>query len=155
MMWRAAVGLVLAATLQAAPPPKRPPAMDRWQKMSPADRQRALRRLPAERRDNLEKRLQRYEELNARERESLERRYEWFQHLPPERQELARNLFRRLQDLRPARQQAVRDEFQRLRGLSADERRQTLQGAEYRQRFKANERDLLGGFVRLLEPGER
>jgi predicted Fe-S protein YdhL (DUF1289 family) len=154
MMLRAALGLGLAALLAGAQP-RRPPAMDRWQKMTPAQKQGVLNRLPPERRQNLQRRLQLYEKMPPQDRQALERRYEWFQSLPPERQELARDLFRRLQELKPARQQLVRNEFQRLRNLPAGERHPALQTPEVRRRFRMAERDLLGDFVRLLDPAER
>ena len=76
--------MALASVLLAAqPPPRRPlwpphdlTMLDRLERMSPEERQRALEKLPPERRQRIEERLRRYESLTPEERERIRRQFE-------------------------------------------------------------------------------
>jgi hypothetical protein len=99
--------------------------LERFLKMTPEEREKALSRLPPERRAVIEQRLQRYENLTPEQKERMNQRLDSFQ------------------SLRPARRIAVRQELQRLRQMSFAERRKTLNSEEERQKFSPEEYQLL------------
>src|SRR5690349_15193242 len=67
------------------PPPGA--AIERLNGMTPQQRQRALDRLPPDRRAQVEKRLERYNALPADVKERLREQYTEFQKLPSEKQQ--------------------------------------------------------------------
>ena len=73
------------------------PAVERFLQMSPEDRERALAQLTPERRQQVEERINR------------------LQQLPPEQIQRLQDLYPAFLNLRPARRQAVREEIQQLR----------------------------------------
>lgn len=114
---------------QAQKKEQRAQEIDRFQKMTPAERRQALDKLPPERRARIEQRLERTEmrlqRMKPAERQNLRRRYESFQALPADRK------------------QAVRQEIRQLRALSPEERKKRLQSPETKKRFNEDERRLL------------
>ncbi len=101
--------------------------IERLQKMSPADREKALAKLPPDRRQQVEQQLKRLDELPPQVREELNRRFEKLQSFPP------------------ARQRAVRQEVQSLRNMPFAERRARLKSDEFKQEFSPEEQDLIRG----------
>jgi hypothetical protein len=77
-------------------------ALDRWEKMTPEQRQRALDRMPPERRAQMEERLNRLEQLPPEQKEQLKQRYREFQALPRDRQDAVRLEIQALRSMRPA-----------------------------------------------------
>ena len=57
--------------------------VNRLMKMSPEEREKVLANLPPQRRENLEKRLNRLDQLPADQKAELDRRFQEFQKLPP------------------------------------------------------------------------
>jgi Protein of unknown function (DUF3106) len=86
------------------------PAVQRFLQMSPEDQERALSRLPPERRQQMEQRLNR------------------LQQLPPEQRQQLQDLYPAFTSLRPERRQAVRQEIELLRRLRPAERKDRLNG---------------------------
>ena len=125
--------------------------LDRLNRMTPEQLERFLGSLPPERRNRIERRLERYRELPPEERERLRNRYQRFRQLPPERQDEVRRLFRRFSDVPPARRPEIRREFMRLRGMSDLARRSRIESEEFRRRYSPEERrlieDLAGSFL--------
>src|ERR1700681_3600833 len=66
--------------------------VERWIRMPPAERQRALAKLPPERRRQIQERIRQYQQLSPEERQMLRQRYDRFSELPPEKQNQARAL---------------------------------------------------------------
>src|SRR5271156_3738106 len=64
--------------------------VERWIRMSPAERQRALAKLPPERRQRIQERIRQYQQLSPEERQMLRQRYDRFSELPLEQQNHAR-----------------------------------------------------------------
>ena len=144
MVWLAVCGEVSPAAPQGkkppppanrpnrpAPKPQRNPAqeLDQFQKMTPDQREKALAKLPPERRARMEKQLSRYENLTPAQKAQVQRRLEMLQALPP------------------GRQKAVRQELQQLRAMPPAERRQRLNSEEESQHFSPEEMELLHGTV--------
>jgi len=75
------------------------PAVERFLQMSPEDRERALSQLTPERRQQVEKQLNRLQQLS------------------PEQMQRLQGLYPAFENLRPVRRQAVRAELQELRQM--------------------------------------
>ena len=111
--------------------------LERFQKMSPQDREKALSKLPAARRARVEQQLQRLDSMTPEQRERQLRRVEAFQSLPPERRKV------------------VQQEIQDIRTLPPVLRRDRLYGEQMKQ-FSPEEQQLIrGSFPRLTEPKEQ
>ncbi|MBV8845033.1 MAG: DUF3106 domain-containing protein [Bryobacterales bacterium] len=101
--------------------------IEQLRKMSPEERQRALSNLPPERRQQVEKQLDRLDKLPPEQRQVLDQRYEKLQSFPP------------------PRQRAVRQELQSLRSMPFAERQARLHSDEFKQQFSPEERELIQG----------
>ena len=101
--------------------------IERLQKMTPEEREKALANLPSERRQQVEKQLNRLDQLTPQQREQLDQRFEKLQGFPP------------------ARQRAVREEVQILRKMPFADRQARLHSEEFNQQFSAEEQDLIRG----------
>ncbi len=124
--------------------------LDRWQRMSPQQRQRALQKLSPERRRSLERRLRRLQNLSPEQRRRLQRDYQRFRRLSPEQQKAYRRLYGRFNKLPPNRRQNVNREFRNLRRLSPQQRSERLSSDQFRNSFNAKERQLLEEMVKML-----
>ncbi len=128
--------------------------LDRLNRMTPEQRERFLGSLTPERRNRIERQLERYRQLSPEERERLRNRYQRFRQLPPERQDEVRRLFRRFSDVPPARRPGIRREFMRLRGMSDSTRRSRIESEEFRRRYSLEERRLIEDLAGSLLPDE-
>ena len=124
--------------------------IERWNRMTPEERRRALGKLPPERRREIEDKLQKLRNLPPQERQQLRDRYQTFSQLPPEQQNRARVLFRQFNSLPPDRRPIVRQEFESLRSLPESERRMRLNSSEFRTRFTASEQELLQDLTQVF-----
>jgi Protein of unknown function (DUF3106) len=106
--------------------PKENPAqqLERFQKMSPGDREKALSKLPADRRARVEQQLQNLDKLTPEQRAKRFQRLEALQNLPPQRRQL------------------VRQEIEDLRSLPTGLRRDRLYGEDMKQ-FSPQEQQLI------------
>ena len=107
------------------PAPLPPRALERFQKMTPEQRQRALERLPPDRRARIEEQLRRLQNLPPDQRQQLQERYQRFQSLPRDRQI------------------AVRTELQSLRQMPPAERRARVNSPEFQETYSPQEQRLL------------
>jgi len=152
----AVLALLSCSTASAQPknPPRKPPRggiIDSLRRMSPAERQRALKQLPDDRRKQAEDRLNRLDQLPPEERKDLEDRFANFRNLPPDRQQKARAAFRRFSALDADRRPIVRDEYTALRALSPAERKDRMSQPEWKQRFSRQERAVIEDFLSVLK----
>jgi len=99
--------------------------LERFEKMPVEQRQQELSKLPAERRQQIERRLAHLAKLSPDQRTALNKRWEQFQHLPLDRQD------------------AVRTELQHLRTLPEAERKARLNSPELKKQFSGHELNLL------------
>ena len=93
--------------------------------MTPTQREQALSRLPAERRAQIEQRLNRIDQLPPEQRQQLDERYQRFQSLPQ------------------SRRLAVRQELQNLRALPPAERRRRFEDPGFQQEYSPQEQQIL------------
>jgi len=146
-----AVAIILVAAGNAdaqskkrvGPPPKNAAMIERLNRMTPEERQRALDRLPPERRARVEKRLENFNALPPEVKEKLRERYNEFQKLPADRQNAIRRSFRQLSELPEDRKPVVRRELNRLRKMTQTERTSAMETEKFRSRFNESERQLL------------
>jgi hypothetical protein len=101
------------------------PAVQRLLNMTPEEREKALARLPPERRAQIEQRLNRLAQLPPEQRAELQQRYQAFQSLPRDRQD------------------AVRLELQSLRALPPRLRQRRLASPGFQREYSPEEQRLL------------
>lgn len=124
--------------------------IDRLSKMKPEERKRFLETLPPDRRETMERRLERYGRLTPEEREQLERSYESFEAMTPERREEMRRLFSRFNGVPEERRSVLRREVSSMRSMTADERKARLESDEVRDKYTSEERQLLSDLAKVL-----
>jgi len=124
--------------------------IERWMRMSPEQRQRALSKLPPERRQRIQERIRQYQQLSPQERQALRQRYDRFSQLPPQKQNQARDLFRRFSALPADRRQALQRELQQLRSLPDADRRARVASEDFRNRFSPSEQQMLQDLARVF-----
>jgi phage-related protein len=129
------------------PGPKPGSVIERLQQMTPEDRQRALDRLPPERRAQVEQRLERLNAMPEPARERLRAQYEEFRKLPPEKQDTVRRAFRELNQLPQDRRRVVRRAIMRLRNLVPERRTALMDSEQFKSRFSEAERQLMRELV--------
>lgn len=113
--------------------------IDRWNQMSPEERERELAKLPPERARLIRNRIRYYNQLPQPERKALRERYEHFTHLSPEKQAVVRQRLREFRQLPQARRPLVRQAVEQLRSLPESERLARLENEEFRSRFSPDE----------------
>jgi len=105
--------------------------LQRFLGMPPEEREKALAKLPPQRRAQFEQQLQRFENMPPAQRERQLRRLEEFQNLPQ------------------ARRPVVRQEIEDLRALPPAVRKDRLNGEEFKQSFSPEEQK----YIREAFPG--
>jgi hypothetical protein len=122
-----------------------PAPWERLQRMSPEERREALRNLPPERREAMEKRLESMRNLSPEERDRLRGSLEKFQDMTPERQQQLRESFRQFSEtFPPERRPDAQRMIRRLRMTSDEEaRRHLLSDRRYLDQFSEEERKVI------------
>ncbi len=126
------------------PPGPPPDVLERFSQLSPSDRQEALSKLPPERREMMERRLERWSQTPPDQRRRLAGSYAQFAEMTPEKQQEVRQLFRRFSETfppekRPEAQAAIR----RLRKADPEERKAILNNRRFTSNYSEEERKLL------------
>ncbi|MCU1260137.1 MAG: hypothetical protein JWO80_3022 [Bryobacterales bacterium] len=124
--------------------------IQKLEKMSPAERQKALEALPPDRRRNIESRLDRLQKMSPEERAQLQDRLERFKNLPPGQQKEVRQLAQQFRALPADRRPIVRRELDLLRKLPENERDARLNSPDFKQRFSGEEQKILRQSSTLL-----
>ena len=125
---------------------RRTAELDRFDRMSPEQRRKALDRLPPERKQRIEQGLEQYRAMNPENRERLRN----FERMSAEKRDAVRQSFVKMQELPQPRRAMVRREVQQLRGLTDAERDTRMQSEAFRRRFDANEQGLIHEMVSNL-----
>lgn len=145
------IALALSLTAAAQPMPKRkaflkgplgprPEVVERFSRLSPDERKEALGRLPAARREAIERRLERWNNMTPEERSRVADSYARFQEMTPERQQEVRRLFRRFNEtFTGERRQEAHALIRKLRKADPEERKSLLND----RRFNDEERKVL------------
>ena len=124
--------------------------VERWIRMPPAERQRALAKLPPERRRLIQERIRQYQQLSPEERQALRQRYDRFSELPADKQNQARALFRQFRALPEDRRRAMQRELQQLRSMPEADREKRMAGEDFRNRFSPSEKLMLQDLARAF-----
>jgi hypothetical protein len=124
--------------------------IEKWNRMTPEERQRALEKLPPERRREIQQKLQQFHSLPPAERQQLQQRYQAFSQLPPEQQAHARELFKQFNGLPEDRRPMVRQEFEQLRSMPESERSSRMNSEAFRGRFTPSEQQMLQDLTRVF-----
>lgn len=124
-------------------------ALDQFRKMSPEQRQKAMENLPPERRRAIQERMEKYNQLPPEERERLEGRVQDFRQWSPERQQMARRVIQRVNQVPPERRHMIREEFQSWHDLSNGDVRARMNSDEFRNKYSAQEQDILREMAKL------
>lgn len=127
--------------LQSVPTPIT--TLDRWNKMSPDQREKALAKLTPERRQQMRERLDRFNALPKEEQDRMRRRYDRFSHLGPEKQAVVKRQIQAFINLPEQRRPGLSREFEKLRRMPADERKARINSEEFRNRYSPREQQLL------------
>jgi len=117
--------------------------IDRWNQMSPAERERELAKLPPERAAAIRERIRKYNEMPHADKEALREGYDIFAQLPAEKQELVRQSLREFRRLPQDRQDEVHRAFMELRVLPEAQRTARLNSEEFHGKFTMMERQIL------------
>ena len=124
--------------------------VERWIRMPPAERQRALAKLPPERRRLIQERIRQYQQLSPEERQMLRQRYDRFSELPADKQNQARALFRQFRALPEDRRRAMQRELQQLRSMPEADREKRMASEDFRNRFAPSEKLMLQDLARAF-----
>lgn len=137
-------------------PPRRPPlgpsAIERYNSMTPSQRERVLERLPPDRRREFEGRVERYNSLSPEEKERLQDSYDRFRQLPPDRRDEARRVFGRFRQLPEERQGLIQAEIQGLGKMTPEARQDYVDSPEFREKFSPEERRIIRDLGRAFAP---
>ena len=126
--------------------------IERLNRMTPEQRQRALDRLPAERRARVEERLQRLNSMPPAARERLRRQYDEFQKLSPDKQDAVRRAFRELNQMPEKRRRVVRREIMRTRNMPDDRRSSRFESEAFRSEFNDAEQKVIRDLADVAPP---
>ncbi len=141
--------LVLVLPQRARADDDRPPLDDPealrawWERQTPERREQLRRRyqryqdMPRGERERLDKRMERWKQLSPERRSQIRRRWERFRSLPPERQQRIRENMRRWEQLDGDRRGELRRRFERYEKLSPDQKQRARQRAR-RQRERGD-----------------
>lgn len=124
--------------------------MEKLSTMTPEQRQTLLDRIPPGRRELVEERLRKYNEMPEPAKKRLRDEYRQFQQLSPEKQNDMRKLFRQLGSFPDDRRKALRKEIVRLRNMPAERRSARIKSSEFAGEFSDKERDFLSSLTNLL-----
>ncbi len=94
---------------------------DRWQQLSPAQRQEILRR------------YEEFQQLPAAEQQRIRQQYQRFQDMSPEGRQQVLERHRRLQEMPPEQREQLHREWQQIRELPSEQR--TEQRKKLQQRY--------------------
>jgi hypothetical protein len=131
--------------------------LQRHEKLSPEDQQKALatepgfNRLPQETRQKLFDRLQQINRMPPRQRQRTVDRIEALEHLTPQRREQVRASFQDFRTLAEDRQRMVKKAFRDLRQCPPEQRLAMINSSEFQGRFTPKERRILGDIL-AVEP---
>jgi hypothetical protein len=151
--------MALAARAAAGEPTvasDKPPAeraknpIERWNRMSPEQRERELAKLPPERARQIRERIRRYNQLPPREKAAVDEGYRKFAQLPPDKQEIVRQSMREFRQLPMDRRPLVRREIGRLRLLPEAQREAGMNSEEFQSRFSPRERQIIRDITEYL-----
>lgn len=108
----------------------------------------AFRRLPPQRQQQLEQRLQHFDNLPAERQQQILQRMETWEHLTGQQKQQLRSVDSQFRNLPPDRQNAVRNAIQTLRAMPPNARDRAIQSGRF-SNFSPQERQILNNAAHL------
>jgi len=102
-----------------------------------------FKKLPPQRQQELEQRLQNFNSLPPEQQQRILQRMEKFNSMSPQQRAQSRALLDRMRLLPEERRVAVRQFFHSLVGMSPDQRQRAMNSPEFNSRFNPDERDII------------
>lgn len=113
-----------------------------------------FRKLPPERQQTLQNRLQRFNSLPPERQQRVLNRMEIWEHLTPEQKAESRRVYSGIRALPPERRQAMQNAVNALRAMPPDARERAIQSGRFSQ-YSPQEQEMLRGVSKLpLAPAE-
>jgi len=140
--------------------PVSPERLERWQAMSPEERERIRERyrrwkeLPPEQRERIMERKRRWRELPEEQRSYLRDRRELMKDAAPEDRVVVRKFFDRMHSLPPGVRSAARQKIWEWRSLPPGKREEAMRTWPFYRELSEPERGTLRWFL-FARPGER
>jgi hypothetical protein len=135
---------------QAKPAEPKIPPIERFMNMSPEQREKALAKLPPQRREILEKRINDLENLPQAARERLLTRAELLNALPPERRQEVRQALNAFRDVPAERHAEIQKEMRQMSRLSQQQRQAHLNSEDFRRRFTPEEQEMMRNMLEVV-----
>jgi hypothetical protein len=138
-----------------APKPDNHPGeqkVDRLMKMTPQQREQALRNLPPVRRANIQRRINEIEKLPPAIRTRVRTRQELLNSLPPQRQNQVRRSVQQFVNMPDERRGVMTQELNRMAPLTDEDRRAYMNTEEFRNKFSAREQQMLSHLAEITPP---
>jgi hypothetical protein len=126
-----------------APSPRGGAPLNKLLKMSPAEREVALSKLPPARRENIEKRIGEIQRLPPAQQNRVMNRLELLNALPPQRANQVRRSAKQFQELPQERKIVLNREMRRMAPLPDEGRRDRMNSEEFRNRYSAKEQQMM------------
>jgi hypothetical protein len=104
-----------------------------------------FQRLPPERQQTLQRRLQHFTNLPPQQKQQMLNRMELIEHMPPEQQKRVESLWQQFRGLGVGRRRAVIDQLRYLRKLPAEQRNNALDAPQFKSGFNPQEQQLIRG----------
>ena len=120
--------------------------LDRWMAMPPEQRERAMAKLPPERRANLDARLAKWAAMTPEQKE----RARDFAAMPVDQRKIVTQHAEWMQTLPQDRRQIVRKEINSLQHLSPEARQAELESPSFSRRFDASEREHIAKMIPVM-----
>ncbi len=123
--------------------------LDRLLKMTPEERERALQNLPPAQRQRLVNQLNAVGKWPTVEQNRARARLERLRSLPPQRQNQVRRSLNLFQQAPEDRQRQMAQELRRMGPMPDDERRAYMNTEEFRNRYSANEQQIMSNLAEI------
>ncbi len=141
--------MLLAQGRQAGLKPHKTP-IDEFMRMSPEERQKALDRLPPQKRRKFQERLQKFNQLPPQQQQTLRNMYDRLNQLPPDRQQVVRRSLNQFSQQPQDRRQAMRQELKRMAPLGVEDREARMTSPGFREKFSHSEQGIIRDMSGLL-----
>jgi len=129
-----------------------PRQIEEFMRMSPAEREREISKLPPERQERVRQRLQEYDRMPPAQKERLQRQWERLSELPPERQQQVRQSMRDFTQQPQERRQAMRRQLVQVQAMNPEERRAYFNSPEFKSQFSPDEQGIMKNMIEVLPP---
>jgi Protein of unknown function (DUF3106) len=135
------------------PQPVQPPAggagprpVEEFMRMSPADREKEIQKLPPARQEKVRQQLQRYDQLPPERKALLQRLWD----LPPGRRQVVRQSMQDFQTQPPERKRAMWQQLQKVHEMEPGERDAYFDSPEFKGQYSKDEQEIMKNMSEIL-----